>query len=91
MKIGGGVIMGIQMNENFNWAHFLDQTNRQKVYVILGSVLIFGYPKRHYMIIHNMWPQIKVLSQNTVMKCQKQLCPLFCTKKKSQTSCNIFQ
>ena len=41
MKIGGGVNMGLQMNVNFNWAQFLNQINRQNVYVILGSVLIF--------------------------------------------------
>ena len=54
MKIGGRVIWGIQMNankanlaqnkklcyENYNWAQFLNQTNRQKVYVTLGNVLV---------------------------------------------------
>ena len=73
MKVGGGVIMGIQMKHSFNWAQFVAQKTAQKVYVILGSILISVYPKRHEMMLHNMWPQIKVLSHNNVMKCKKQL------------------
>ena len=54
MKICGGVIGGIKMNvnkanfvqnkklcnETYKWGQFLNQTNRPKVYVILGNVFI---------------------------------------------------